>query len=44
MKKIQIKLDDELHRKLKSTAALEGKTLHDFIVEILKNFMEKKRG
>jgi predicted HicB family RNase H-like nuclease len=42
MKKIQLKLDDELHRTLKSNAALEGKTLHDYTVELLKKAVEKK--
>ena len=41
MKKIQLSLEDELHRILKSSAALKGKTLHDYIVEILAESAKK---
>jgi len=41
MKRIQLKLDDQLHRTLKSKAALEGKTLHDYAIEALKKCVEK---
>jgi plasmid stability protein len=41
MKKIQLTLDDQLHRNLKAKSALEGKTMHDYAVEILRKYVEK---
>ena len=41
MKKIQLKLDDQLHRTLKAKAALDGKSMQDYAIDILKKYVEK---
>jgi uncharacterized protein (DUF1778 family) len=33
--RLNIKLDDDFHRDLKAIAALQGKSLQDFVVEAL---------
>lgn len=35
MARIHYEIPDDLHRKVKAKAALEGKTLKDFIIEAL---------
>lgn len=40
MARINVNLDDELHRKVKAAAALEGLTLKDFVVTTLHRAVE----
>jgi len=35
MKEIKVRLEDELHRKLKSKAALAGETLRNYMAKVL---------
>lgn len=42
MKDYLLKLKPELHKKLKSTAALKGLTMMDFIIEAIKEKIEKE--
>lgn len=37
-----LRLDLQLHRRLKAIAALEGKTLQDLMVAVLEEFASKK--
>jgi predicted HicB family RNase H-like nuclease len=41
MARINVDLDDELHRKVKAAAALNGVTLKDFVVTTLKGAVEE---
>jgi uncharacterized protein (DUF1778 family) len=36
MTRLHIKLPDDLHRRLKSAAALEGKTMTTFVIDALR--------
>ena len=37
-------IPDELHRKIKAEAALQGTTLEQLIIKVIKEYLEKKRG
>lgn len=39
---ITIKLDDEIHKKLKITATEEGKTIQNFVENLIKEKLVKK--
>jgi uncharacterized protein (DUF1778 family) len=40
MARINVDLDDELHRKVKATAALKGVTLKDFVLSTLQGAVQ----
>lgn len=43
MKRIAVQVNDELHMKIKITAAKRGKSVKDYIVELVeKDFKEEK--
>ena len=39
---ININMDDELHRKAKAISATRGQTLRDYLVELIKNGLDKE--
>lgn len=41
MARINVDLDDELHRRVKAAAALKGVTLKDFVVTTLRGAVEE---
>ena len=41
-KAINFKVDEELYKRIKVKVALEGKTLKDYIIELIKNDLETK--
>lgn len=43
MKSLQVKLSDEMHRRLKAEAAREGLTLGDYLEKVLKRFFGKEK-
>lgn len=43
-KTITIRIDEELHRKIKIKIANEGKTLKDYIVYLIKEDLNLKEG
>lgn len=44
MARINVDLDEELHRKVKAAAALRGVTLKDFVVATLEAAVDDSRG
>jgi len=41
-KTINFKVDDELYRRIKIHVAQEGKTLKEYVIELIKKDLEKK--
>ncbi len=41
MKNIAFPVEDELHKKIKIKATEEGKTIKDYIIELIKKDLEK---
>lgn len=37
-------IPEEIHRQIKAFAALAGKTVNDYILDILKEHVEEKKG
>jgi len=44
MGRVNIEIEDELHKKLKVACALQGKTIQDFINEALIEKLKKKKN
>lgn len=42
-KAINFKVDEEFYKKIKVKIALEGKTLKDYIIELIKNDLEEEK-
>ena len=43
MKNIAFQVDDEFHTEVKIQAAKEGKTIKDYIIELIKEDLESKK-
>lgn len=43
MKILSVKLDDELHKRLKIYAVKQGRTVTDIIIELVKKELESKK-
>lgn len=41
---IHYDIPDDLHRRAKAAAALEGKTLKDFLIDALEDAVQKSKG
>lgn len=41
MKNIAFQIEDDFHKKIKIKATEEGKTIKDYIIELIKNDLEK---
>lgn len=41
MKKINLKIDEDLHRKLKIKVAIKGKGMYATIIELIKRYVEE---
>ena len=42
IKTLTIRLDDELHKKFKSYAAIEGKDMRSIIIDFIEDLIDKK--
>ena len=42
-KTINFKVDEELYKQVKVKIALEGKTLKDYVIQLIKNDLEKSQ-
>lgn len=42
IKNIAFQIDDEFHKKIKIQATEEGKTIKDYIIELIKKDLEQK--
>ena len=42
-KAINFKVDEELYKQVKVKIALEGKTLKDYVIQLIKNDLEKSQ-
>jgi len=44
MPDIRVTLDNDLHGKLKATAALQRKNIKEIVVEIIKAYIDQRKG
>lgn len=43
MKSVAIKVDDEFHRRMKITATKKGKTIKEYVVELIKRDLQNEK-